>query len=71
MKRRKVLKYVLRPVAVVLAAAYFIFDLVVLSVLKPVLRRLARLKFLRVIEARIEAFGPYSTLAVFLIPSFC
>lgn len=65
MTRRKT---ILEPVVAVFAAAYFLFDALFLSILRPLLKRVAHLKFFQLVTAWIETLGPYSTLAVFLIP---
>ena len=56
---------------VVAAAIYFIVDALALSVLKPLLRRIANLGLFAFIARWIASLSPYATLALFLIPSFC
>ncbi len=68
MKSRKILKGIFKPLVVVVAALYFVIDGLILAALKPLLKRILHLKLFRSIERRIESLGPYSTLAVFLIP---
>ena len=68
MKYRKILKGVFKPLVVVVAALYFVIDGLVLAALRPLLKRILHLKLFRSIERWIESLGPYSTLAVFLIP---
>jgi hypothetical protein len=68
MKYRKILEGTFKPLVVVVATLYFIIDGLVLAALKPLLKRILHLKLFRFIERWIESLGPYSTLAVFLIP---
>ena len=68
MKYRNVLKGIFKPLVVVVAALYFVIDGLVLAALRPLLKRILHLKLFRSIERWIESLGPYSTLAVFLIP---
>jgi hypothetical protein len=68
MKYRKLLRSIFKPLVVVIAALYFVIDGLVLAALRPLLRRILHLKLFRSIERWIESLGPYSTLAVFLIP---
>ena len=68
MTHRTLLKTIFAPFAFILAAIYFIIDALVLSILRPVLRRLTHLKLFQLIAQWITSLGPYPTLAVFLIP---
>jgi hypothetical protein len=68
MKYRKTLKSIFKPLVVVIAALYFAIDGLILAALRPLLKRILHLKLFRSIERWIESLGPYSTLAVFLIP---
>lgn len=68
MNDRRILKGIFKPLVVVLAAIYFVIDALILAALRPLLKRILHLKIFRWIEQRIESLGPYSTLAVFLIP---
>jgi hypothetical protein len=68
MKYRRILKGVFKPLVVVVAAIYFVIDGLVLAALRPLLKRILHLRLFRLIERWIESLGPYSTLAVFLIP---
>jgi hypothetical protein len=67
-KHRKILRGILKPLVVVVAALYFVIDGLILAALRPLLKRILHLKLFRSIERWIESLGPYSTLATFLIP---
>jgi hypothetical protein len=68
MKYRKILIGIFKPLVVVVAALYFVIDGLILAALRPLLKRILHLKLFRSIERWIESLGPYSTLAVFLVP---
>jgi hypothetical protein len=56
------------PVVVALAILYFVIDGVFLSMIKPVTRRLARLRLFDGLARWVDRLGPYPTLALFLVP---
>jgi hypothetical protein len=66
--KRAILKTILEPFVIVVAAVYFVIDALALSILKPLLRTIANLKVFKFIEPWIASLGPYSTLALFAIP---
>ena len=68
MASRKRLKTIFEPLVVVVAAIYFIVDALALSVLNPLLRRIANLGLFAFIARWIASLSPYATLALFLIP---
>jgi hypothetical protein len=68
MTARQHLKQVLTPVALVLAIAYFLIDALFLSMIRPIASRLARLPIFAGLTAWVRSLGPYSTLALFLVP---
>ena len=68
MNDRRILQGVFKPLVVVVAAIYFVIDGLILAALRPLLKRILHLKMFRLIEGWIESLGPYSTLAIFLIP---
>ena len=68
MNGRRILQGVFKPLVVVVAAIYFVIDGLILAALRPLLKRILHLKMFRLIEGWIESLGPYSTLAIFLIP---
>ena len=68
MKYRRILKGIFKPLVVVAAAVYFVIDGLILAALRPLLKRIRHLTLFRIIGRWIESLGPYSTLAVFLIP---
>ncbi|MGB7618752.1 MAG: hypothetical protein WBM06_17510, partial [Pseudolabrys sp.] len=65
---RTILKTIFEPFVIVLAAVYFVIDALVLSILKPLLRKIANLKVFKFIAPWIASLGPYSTLALFVVP---
>jgi hypothetical protein len=65
---RTILRTIFEPFLIVLAAAYFIIDALALSILRPLLRNFYKLKVFKFISLWIDSLGPYSTLALFLIP---
>ena len=68
MKNRTILKTILEPFVIVVAALYFVIDALALSSLKPLLRKIANLKLFKFIAPWIASLGPYPTLALFLVP---
>jgi hypothetical protein len=64
----KKLKTIFKPLVMVVAAVYFVIDALTLSVLKPVLRKIANLRLFAFIARWIASLSPYATLALFLIP---
>jgi hypothetical protein len=65
---RKRLKTIFEPLVVVVAAMYFIVDALALSILKPLLKKIANLGLFAFIARWIASLSPYATLALFLIP---
>ena len=65
---RKLLKTIFEPFLIVLVAIYFVIDALALSILKPLLKKLSRLKVFKFITLWIASLGPYSTLALFVVP---
>ena len=68
MAQNSTLKKIFTPVVVIVATLYFVLDALFLSVIKPISRRLSRLSIFVTIADWIAALGPYSTLALFLVP---
>ena len=68
MKNRTILKIILEPFVIVVAAVYFVIDALALSILKPLLRKIANLKLSKFIAQWIASLGPYPTLALFIVP---
>lgn len=65
---RRVLKLIFAPVAIVLAILYFLIDGIVLSLLRPLTRRLASWRPVARLMAWLAKLGPYPTLILVLIP---
>ena len=68
MTHRTILKTIFEPFVIVVAAVYFVIDALALSILKPLLRKIANLKLFRFIAPWIASLGPYPTLALFMVP---
>jgi hypothetical protein len=68
MKFRRILKSVSAPFVVIAASIYFLVDALFLSFVRPLSKRLARLPIFAVLASWIAAQGPYTTLALFLVP---
>ena len=65
---RHALKLALMPVALVLAILYFLIDGVVLALIRTPAAWLVRRPLVARLMARIARLGPYSTLALLLVP---
>jgi hypothetical protein len=65
---RTILKTIFEPFVIVVAAVYFAIDALALAILKPLSRKIANLKVFKFIESWIASLGPYSTLALFVVP---
>jgi hypothetical protein len=68
MTLRTILKNIFEAFVVVVAAVYFVIDALVLSILKPLLRKIANLKLFKFIAPWIASLGPYPTFALFVVP---
>ena len=62
MTRPKRLKTIFKPLVIVVAAVYFVIDALALSVLKPLLRKIANLGLLAFIARWIASLSPYANL---------
>jgi hypothetical protein len=65
---RKILKTIFEPIILVLVAVYFVIDALALSILKPLLRKISHLKVFKFIATWVASLGPYSILALLLVP---
>lgn len=65
---RRWIKRLATPIVVAVAVIYFLIDVLVLSLLRPLLERIAALRSLARVRAWIESLGPYPTLALLLVP---
>jgi hypothetical protein len=65
---RRVIKRALTPVIVTAATLYFLIDALFLPMVRRIGRALATLRLVARIEAWVRARGPYTTLALFLVP---
>ena len=52
----------------VAAVLYFLVDAIFLSFIRPISRALARLGLFNKLTRVIESLGPYTTLALFVVP---
>jgi hypothetical protein len=68
MASRKKLKAIFKPLVIAVAVVYFVIDALALSVLKPLLRKIANLRLFAFTARWIDSLSPYATLALFLIP---
>jgi hypothetical protein len=67
-KSRSIWKTIFTPFVVAAASIYFMVDAVFLSIIKPLSRRLARLPIFAALANWIASLGPYTTLALFVVP---
>ena len=58
MARRTILRTIIEPLVIVLAAIYFAIDAMALSSLKPILRKIANLKLSQFTAQWIASLGP-------------
>src|SRR3954451_20038549 len=65
---RKVLPRLLRPVVFVFAIVYFLIDALFGSLLHPLVLWIGRLPIFKRMRAWIIFSGPYSALAMFIVP---
>jgi hypothetical protein len=65
---RTVIRRIATPIILAIAIVYFLIDALVLSLLRPVINRVAAFKPFARLRRWIESLGPYSTLVLFLVP---
>ena len=65
---RRLLKLIFTPIAIALAILYFLVDAVVLSLVRPLMRRVAGWPPIARFAAWTAKLGPYPTLILVLIP---
>ncbi|GLR78680.1 hypothetical protein [Azospirillum oryzae] len=65
---RRLLTRLLRPVASLLAVGYFLLDALAYWVVRPVVRRIARLPLFGRIGHWVAGLGPYPSLILVLVP---
>jgi len=65
---RQIIKIIFEPFVIVLVAVYFVIDALTIAILKPLLKNFSDLKVSKFIALWIASLGPYSTLALFLVP---
>lgn len=69
-KARKRIRRALKPVFIPLAVLYFLIDALFFALIKPLATWLSRLRIFARVGSWVRWLGPYSTLAMFVIP-FC
>ena len=62
------MKHVFKPLVFLLAAIYFLVDVVFLTIARPIARRLANLRIFDRLRTWIVSLRPYPTLTVFMAP---
>jgi hypothetical protein len=62
------IRTILAPFVMVAAMLYFFVDALFLSFIRPISRALARLGLFDKLTRAIERLGPYTTLALFVVP---
>jgi hypothetical protein len=67
-KFRQISKRTLTPFVAFAAAIYFLIDALFVAFVKPLSTRLAKLPIFAALGSWIAARGPYTTLALFLVP---
>lgn len=65
---RRILRLIFTPVAIALAILYFLVDAVVLSLVRPLMRRVAGWPPIARFAAWTATLGPYPTLIMVLVP---
>jgi len=70
MTHRTIIKTIFEPFVVLVAAVYFVIDALILSILKPLLRKISNLKIFKFIAPWIASLRPYPTFALFVVPLF-
>jgi hypothetical protein len=65
---RKRIRRALKPVVIPLAVLYFLIDALFLALIKPLATLLSRLRIFDRVGSWVRSLGPYSTLALFVIP---
>jgi hypothetical protein len=68
MAPQRIVKRLLEPLVIVGAALYFLIDALVLSIIRPLLRRISRLPIFQFIGSWIASLGPFTTLTLFVVP---
>ncbi|AMN39152.1 hypothetical protein [Rhodoplanes sp. Z2-YC6860] len=68
MRSKSPIRTILAPFVMVAAALYFFVDALFLSFIRPISRALARLGLFDKLTQAIGRLGPYTTLALFIVP---
>jgi hypothetical protein len=68
MRSKSPIRTILAPFVMVAAVLYFFVDALFLSFMRPISRALARLGLFDKLTRAIERLGPYTTLAIFVVP---
>lgn len=65
---RRIARYVLRAILLALAVLYFLIDLLFLSLLRPLRRRLMALRLLQRLRESVATWNRYAALLLLLVP---
>jgi len=65
---RRVLRYVVRAVLLTVAVLYFLIDLIFLSVVRPLRRRLMTLRWVRRLRGWVDTLNRYAALLLLVVP---
>jgi hypothetical protein len=68
MRSKSPIRTILAPFVMFAAVLYFFLDALFLSFIRPISRALARLGLFDKLTRVIERLGPYTTLALFVVP---
>jgi len=67
-KRRKRVAKAVKPVVIAFAVLYFVIDALFFALIKPFATWLSKLRIFARVGTWVRTLGPYSTLALFVIP---
>jgi hypothetical protein len=68
MRSKSPIRKILAPFVMFAAVLYFLLDAIFLSFIRPISRALARLGLFDKLSRAIASLGPYTTLALFVVP---
>jgi hypothetical protein len=67
-RARELLRRIGRAILLVIATLYFLIDLIFLSAVRPLRRRITGLPWIRRLTARVERLNRYAALVLLLVP---
>ena len=65
---RQILRHIARAILLTVAILYFLIDLIFLSVVRPLRRRLMGLEWVRRLRERVSTLNRYAALLLLLVP---